>query len=64
MPKDYSLQFSSILITLKNINDHLKDLDDRLVEIIKKLNQSQTDGEKTFKHLVIVKKSEKEKGGK
>ena len=56
MAKDYSTQLSSIMITLANINDHLR--------TIEQLLQQQTKQE-VQKHIVVVKtppKKEKKDG--
>jgi hypothetical protein len=59
MAKDYSPQLSSLLVTLRNINDHLKEIDDHLLSISQKMNTPTTDGSTTFKHIVVIKPPEK-----
>jgi hypothetical protein len=55
MRKDYSQQLSAQLLTLRNINDHLKNMEDSLKAIMKKLDEKQFPENTTFKHLVVLK---------
>lgn len=48
MAKDYSQQLSAILITLNNINDKLRKIEDKLS--VEKSNEPQV-----FKHIVAYK---------
>lgn len=50
MAKDYSPQFSAILLTLRNINDHLKAIEEKL---------SEPKPDKAQKHIVLIKAHEK-----
>lgn len=52
MAKDYSPQFSAILLTLRNINDHLKAIEE-------KLSEHKPDKDKAQKHIVLIKAHEK-----
>ena len=63
MRKDYSQQLSGLLLTLRNINDHLKNMEDSLKAIMKKLGENQFSENTTFKHIVVLKndKHNKEK---
>ena len=56
MAKDYSPQLSALLVTLRNINDHLKAIEEKLSE--------PTENNTTFKHIVLVKTPEKKKENK
>lgn len=59
MARDYSQQLSQILVTLKNINDNIRRLDDEIFDLNTKLEKSTT-----TKHLVVIKKDDTLKGGK
>jgi hypothetical protein len=61
MAKDYSPQLSSLLITLRNINDHLKEIDDHLLTISQKIDEAKPDSTTAFKHIVVIKSPEKNK---
>ena len=59
MARDYSQQLSAILVTLTNVNDKLRRIEDKLSE--KPTNEPQV-----FKHIVVIKqeanKKEKDNG--
>ena len=55
MAKDYSQQLSSIMVTLANINDHLRSIDTSLQVLSK---DSKNDVQK---HIVVVKHQPKKK---
>lgn len=57
MAKDYSPQFSAILLTLRNINDHLKAIEETL-------SKRTTDKDKAQKHIVLIKAHEKKGAAK
>ena len=56
MAKDYSQQLSLILMTLRNINDHLKAIEENSAK-------PQPEPNNTFKHVVVIKTPEKKKSG-
>lgn len=58
MARDYSQQISAILVTLTNINDKLRKIDD-------KLSAKPTSEPQVFKHIVAIKQgtTPKEKDG-
>lgn len=61
MKKDYSQQLSALLLTLRNINDHLKSMGDSLKTIVKKLEEKQFLENTTFRHLVVLKNNKYDK---
>ena len=56
MRKDSSPQLSQIIMILTNINDKLRETNERLSEISLKLNQERVEFPTTIKHIVAVKK--------
>ena len=54
MAKDYSQLLSTMLITLRNINDHLKVIEENVTS-------AQVDKNSTFKHIVVIKPQEPKK---
>ena len=53
MAKDYSQQLSAIMVTLANINDHLRNVDSSLQVLSKEKK------EEVQKHIVVVKHQRK-----
>lgn len=53
MAKDYTNHINEILITLKNINDNLHDIEDELFALNQKVNRPSE--MQTMKHIVVVK---------
>ena len=58
MARDYSQQLSQILVTLKNINDNIRRLDEEMFDLHTRLSKATT-----MKHLVVIKKDDTLKGG-
>lgn len=54
MAKDYSAQLSALLITLSNINDHLRNIED-------KISAKSTSEPQVFKHIIAIKSNPKTK---
>lgn len=53
MAKDYSQQLSAIMVTLANINDHLRSVDSSL-QVLRKEKKDEVQ-----KHIVVVKHQRK-----
>ena len=53
MRRNETPQLSQIMMVLQNINDHLRRIDDNIIDIGSKLNNT------TQKHLVVIKKEGK-----
>ena len=59
MAKDYTKVFTEILITLKNINDKMRKVEDEMFDLNCKLTKQ--DEPKVIKHLIVFKGNKGEK---
>ena len=65
MARDYSPVLSEILLTLKNINDNIKRVEDEIFDINKRLESQNIEKPEVLKHqhIIMIKGYDKTKGG-
>jgi hypothetical protein len=60
MKQSTSPQLSAILMTMANINDNIKQSNQILEKLLLKIEQLNTDSDKTIKHIVYLEEKKKE----
>lgn len=56
MSKDYTKTMTEILITLKNLNDNVRNCEKSLITICNKLSQMEKEKSNTTTHEIVIKK--------